>query len=203
MFRGIYTKFLQAIDHTEYHPTLGKEKKGASTQLRKRSMDSVDPRLARQLRYLSRDDVEMLRQGNELLQKQYLRVNQTKSHVKRFGLVSWILGWGVYSNTQNIMTIKQNIQALYDQNILQEKQIIELTHYLNVTYGHVRVNRNAINELNVKVATLNKTLMMVIGETKYIKFTVAIMTDIRMTLAQLSLGIMNLQENINAIYKYM
>ena len=69
-------------------------------------MDSVDPRLARQLRYLSRDDVEMLRQGNELLQKQYLKVNQTKSHVKRFGLVLWILGWGVYSNAWNIMTIK-------------------------------------------------------------------------------------------------
>ena len=74
------------------------------------------------MRYLSRDDVEMLGQGNELLQKQYLKVNQTKGHVKRFGLVSWILGWGVYSNAWNIMTIKQNIQALYDQNILQEKQ---------------------------------------------------------------------------------
>ena len=33
------------------------------------------------------------------------------------------------------MAIKRNIQILYDQNILQQKQIIELTHYLNVTYG--------------------------------------------------------------------
>ena len=35
------------------------------------------------------------------------------------------------------MSIKKNIQALYDQIILQEKQMIELTHYLNVTCGHV------------------------------------------------------------------
>ena len=45
--------------------------------------------------------------------------------------------------------------------------------------------------------------MAVIGETKLIKFTVAILTDIRMTLAQLYLGVMSLQENVNAIYEYM
>ena len=101
------------------------------------------------------------------------------------------------------MAIKGNIHVLYDQNILQEKQIIELTHYLNVTYGHVWVNRYAINELNIKVAMLNKTLMMVIGETKFVKFTVAVMTDMRMTLARLTIGIMSLQENVNAIYEYI
>ena len=101
------------------------------------------------------------------------------------------------------MAIKRNIQILYDQNILQQKQIIELTHYLNVTYGHVHTNRLVINELNIEVATINKTMMAVIGETKFIKFTVATLTDMRMTLAQLSLGLMSLQENVNAIYKYM
>ena len=101
------------------------------------------------------------------------------------------------------MSIKRNIQALYDQNILQEKQIIELNHSLNITYGLVRANRQVINELNIKVATLNKTLMAVIREMKFIKFTVAILTDMRMTLEQLSLGVMSLQENVNAIYEYM
>ena len=81
------------------------------------------------------------------------------------------------------MSIKRNIQNLYDQNVLQEKQIIELTHYLNVTYGHVRTNRLVINELTIQVATLNKTMMAVIGETKFIKFTVAALTDMRMTCA--------------------
>ena len=72
-----------------------------------------------------------------------------------------------------------------------------------MTYGHVRTNRLVINELNIQVATLNKTMMAVIGETKFIKFTVATLTDMRMTLAQLSLGLMSLQENVNAIYEYM
>ena len=94
-----------------------------------------------------------------------------------------------------------HIQNLYDQNILQEKQIIKLTHYLNVTYGYVHTNSLVINELNIKVTTLNKTMMAIIGETKFIKFTVATLTDMRMTLAQLSLGLMSLQENVNAIHK--
>ena len=72
-----------------------------------------------------------------------------------------------------------------------------------MTYGHVSANRMVINELNVQIATLNKTMMAVIGETKFIKFTVAALTDLRMTLAQLSLGLMSLQENVNAIYEYM
>ena len=62
----------------------------------------------------------------------------------------------MYRNAQNLRSIKRNIQNLYDQNVLQEKQIIELTHYLNVTYGHVHTNRLVINELNIQVATLNK-----------------------------------------------
>ena len=41
------------------------------------------------------------------------------------------------------MTIKKNIQNLYDQNVLQQKQIIELTHYLNVTYGHVHTKQTS------------------------------------------------------------
>ena len=143
----------------------------------------------------------MLRQGNKIIWERYLSLNNTKHHTKRFGLATWILGWGIYRNACNIMSIKKNIQDLYDQNILQERQIIELTHYLNVTCGHVHTNRLVINKLNVKVATLNKTMMAIIGETKFIKFTVAILTDIRMMLAQLSLGVMSLQENVNAILR--
>ena len=103
-----------------------------------------------QMKYLSPDDMKMLRQGNEIIQKIYLKVNSTKHRTKRFGLATWILGWGVYRNAYDIRNIKRNIQTLYDQNVLQEKQIIELTHFLNVTYGHVHANRMVINELNIK-----------------------------------------------------
>ena len=89
------------------------------------SAEDRDASMAHQMKYLSPDDIEMLRQGNEIIQKRYLNVNNTKYQTKRFGLATWILGWGIYRNAHNIMSIKRNIQALCDQNILQEKQIIE------------------------------------------------------------------------------
>ena len=55
---------------------------------------------------------------------------------KRFGLASWVLGWGLQTY-RSIKTIKDNIRTLQEQNLLQQDQIIELTHYLNITYGHV------------------------------------------------------------------
>ena len=203
LFNKIHEKFLKAIDHMEFHPTLGKEMRGTSYRLHKCRTEDRDASMAHQMKYLSPDDIEMLRQGNEIVQKRYLKVKNTKHQTKRFGLATWNLGWGVYRNVCNLMSIKRNIQSLYDQNILQEKQIIELTHYLNVTYGHVHTNRLAINELNIKVTTLNKTMMPVIGETKFIKFTVAILAGMRVTLAQLSLGLMSLQENVGAVCECM
>ena len=133
----------------EFHPTLGKEKKGTSYRSHRHSIEERDASMAHQMKYLSPDDIEMLRQGNKIIQKRYLKVNNTKHQTKRFGLATWILGWGVYRNVHNLMAIKRNIQSLYDKSILQEKQIIELTHYLNVTYGHVRTNRLVINDLNI------------------------------------------------------
>ena len=124
LFNKVHEKFLKAIDHMEFHPTLGKEKKGTSYRLHKCNAKDREASMAHQMKYLSPGDIEMLRQGNEIIQKRYLKVNNTKHQTKRFGLAIWILGWGIYKNAHYIMTIKKNIQNLYDQNVLQEKQII-------------------------------------------------------------------------------
>ena len=66
LLNKIYEKFLKAIDHMEFHPTLGKEKEGTSFKLHKHSTEDVDASMAHQLKYLSPEDIEMLRQGNEM-----------------------------------------------------------------------------------------------------------------------------------------
>ena len=73
--------------------------------------------------------------------------------------------------------LKDIFNILYNQNILQQKQIIEVNSLFECDHA----NRLVINELNIEVATLNKTMMAVIGQTKFIKFTVAALTDMRMT----------------------
>ena len=78
LFNRIHEKLLKAIDHMEFHPTLGKEKKGTSFKLHKRDVEGMDASMAHQMKYLSPDDIEMLRKGYEIIQKRYLNVNNTK-----------------------------------------------------------------------------------------------------------------------------
>ena len=73
-------------------------------------------------------------------------------------------GMGSISNLRNIQAIKGNVAHLQEQSVLQEKQIIELAHYLNLTYSHDTTNQHAINELQIKIATIEKALLSIIGE---------------------------------------
>ena len=50
LFNVIHEKFLKAIDHMEFHPTLGKEKKGTSFKLHKQSTEDIDASMAHQLK---------------------------------------------------------------------------------------------------------------------------------------------------------
>ena len=110
---------------------------------------------------------------------------------KRFGLASWVMGWGFLQTYRSIKTIKDNIKTLQEQNLLQQDQIIELTHYLNITYGHVSSNRHAITNLQVKMAEVNKTLIAALSDVKFVKYSVAIINDIRIILAKLTLGVLS------------
>ena len=92
---------------------------------------------------------------------------------------------------------------MQEQNLLQQDQIIELSHYLNITYGHVSSNRYAITNLKVRIAEINKTLVAALCDVKFVKYTVAIVNDIRVVLAKLTLGVLSLEQNVNVIYEYM
>ena len=53
-------------------------------------------------------------------------IHEKVSRHKRFSIMTWVMGWGVWSNARNIKHIKKNIKTLYQQNLLQEKQIQDL-----------------------------------------------------------------------------
>ena len=94
LFKGIHENFLKAINHMEFHPTLGKEKKETSFKLHKHSVKNIDASMAHQMKYLSPDNIKMLRQGNEIIQRGYLSLNNTKHWNKEiwFGYLDFGLG---------------------------------------------------------------------------------------------------------------
>ena len=183
---------------------MGKPKEGPGVRL-KRQIKSKNraERLARQLKYMADEDIEMIKEAVKWLDTKYLNRTRSSNRNKRFGLATWILSWGVYRTYSSIKAIKDNIRALQEQNLLQQDQIIELSHYLNITNGHVSSNRYAITNLQARMAETNKTLVAALSDVEFVKYTVAIVNDIRIVLAKLTLGAMSLEQNVNATYEYM
>ena len=72
--------------------------------------------------------------------------------------MTWIVGWGTWYNSRNIKKIKKN-RILQTQNFLQEAQILELTHYMNLTMSQVKEHRNALYDLDNRLLLVSKTLM--------------------------------------------
>ena len=79
------------------------------------------------------------------------------SHMKRQGILTWILGWGVFSNVRSISKIKDNLHTLQKQNQLQDKQI-KLANYLNLTMHQVNQHSEMLYEMDTKMFIINSTL---------------------------------------------
>ena len=189
----------------EFHPTLGRPETNLGVRLKRSSQGHKRTGTAgyiRQIKDLTDEDIRMIRQVIQLLNTQYL--NETTKTIRRkgFGLASWIMGWGFLQTYCSLKAIKDNIRLLQEQNLLQQNQIIELSHYLNITYGHVSSNRYAITNLQVRMAEVNKTLIAALSDVKFVKYSVAIINDIRIILAKLILGVVSLEQNVNATYEY-
>ena len=147
--------------------------------------------------------MRMLRQVVQLFNTQYLNKTIKAIRRKRFGLASWVIGWRFLQTYSSIRAIKDNIRSLQEQNLLQQNQIIELSHYLNITYGHVSTNRYAITSLQVRIAEVNKTITVALSDVKFVKYSVAIINNIRIILAKLTLGVISLEQSVNTIYEYL
>ena len=206
IYLEIYRKFLRAIDHMEFHPTLGRTKTESTVRLRRqpngKDQTAQTSQYTNQREGLTKEDILMLKQADELIKTKFLNKTTQNKRNKRFGLAGWIMGWGIGYFT-SFRTIKDNIRTLQMQNKLQQDQILELSHYLNITYAHVSTNRYAITNMQVQLAQVNQTLMATMQSVRFLRFTVTVITDIRIILAKLTLGVMGLQQNVKAIYEYL
>ena len=53
--------------------------------------------------------------------------------------------------------IEQNLKTLQEQNSLQESQIVEVTHYLNLTMVCVCEHHSVLYELDTRLLIFNET----------------------------------------------
>ena len=206
IYQETYSKFLRVIDHMEFHPTLGRTKTESAIRLKRQpnGKDQTEPTspYTNQRGGLTKEDILMLKQADKLIKTKFLNQTTENKRNKRFGLAGWIMGWGLGYFT-SFRAIKDNIRTLQMQNRLQQNQIIELSHYLNITYTHVSTNRYAISNLQVQLAQVNQSLMVTMKAVQFLRYAVIVITDVRIILSKLTLGVMGLQQNVKAIYEYL
>ena len=89
MYRSTHHKFLRAIDHMKFHPTLGRPKTGPGIRLKRRSQGNKRAGAGGyvgQVEDLTDEDIRMLRQVIHLLDTQYFNTTIKTGKIKRFGL---------------------------------------------------------------------------------------------------------------------
>ena len=94
----------------------------------------------------------------EALYKINASLHKNLSHMKRVGIFTWILEWGIFLNARNIAKIKDNIHTFQKQNQLQDKQIKQLANYLNLTMHQVDKHNEMLYEMGTKMTIMNKTI---------------------------------------------
>ena len=108
LFGVVYWKFLNATDHIEYHPTLQNE---PSSETRSKcsvffsktgSYNTFDHRLS---------PTEELFLHKLLMAPENMNstITQKFRRMKRYSILMWVLWWGLFSNSQSINKIKQNL----------------------------------------------------------------------------------------------
>ena len=70
-----------------------------------------------------------------------------KVHIRWKRLIDLLAGIGVIINSVQIKKVKQSINRLQEQNILQDQKIDELAGYLNLTADRVKLHNEQIYAL--------------------------------------------------------
>ena len=123
--------------------------------------------------------------------------------MKRYSILTWVLGWGVFSNSHSINKIKQNLKILQDQNLLQDKQIKALADHLNLTMAHFNRHENMLYELDAKLMILNKTLQSVMVQLSYFRYETNLIDHMQLRINRIYTAVYALKEDIDTLYEYM
>ena len=154
VFRITYKRFLTAIDHIDYHPSQMENNK---TRTKGSVLYEISGQYHTPTKMLTPSEESFLNAFMKALYKINPSLHNKLSRMKRVGIFTWILGWGVFSNARNVAKIKDNLCTLHQQNKLQDKQIKHLAKYLNLTMYQVNEHSEMLYEMDTKMLIMNKT----------------------------------------------
>ena len=102
-------------------------------------------------------------------------------------------------NKRQIDKIKDNIQKLQNQNLLQEKQIDELARYMNLTMERVWQHDRKLYELEVELVQLRSLLINLSYDFDYSTIINYLLRNAQTAVHRLMIGLLAAQYNMDRI----
>ena len=196
-FEQVKEQFLSVIDHLET------EQDQTDEETRDEHNEKVETDMKIAFSRVSKEELEELETILKQVETKYPDVKKNLKRHKRFGVMSWVLGWGVYSNYKQVKAIKKNIRKLYFQNVLQERQIQDLVHYLNLTATRVRLHDRILYNIQLRLYRIDhyiKDLQDLITFNWYVN---NLLMDANVIVNRLITGLIVLRNNVEVIYRYL
>ena len=123
--------------------------------------------------------------------------------MKRVGNLTWILGWGVYSNARSISKIKVNLHTLQKQNQLQDKQIKQLAKFLNLTMHQVSRHSEMLYEMDTKMCIINNTLQCIMWSKDALCYESDVLHYFQTRIYRVHTSLYALRGDTESLYEYM
>ena len=130
-------------------------------------------------------------------------LHKSLNHMKRVGILTWILGWGVYSNARSISKIKDNVHTLQKQNQLQDKQIKRLAKFLNLTIHQLSRHSEMLYEMDTKMFIINNTLQCIMWSIDALQYESDVLHYFKTRIYRVHTSLYALRGDTKSLYEYM
>ena len=173
VFCAIYKKILTAIDHIDYHPS--QQHRQNKTRVKRSDLYTLYGHYHLPTRELTPSEEKFLDTFLKGLYQINLSLHKNLPRMKRTGIFTSLLGWGIFANARSISKIKDNLHILQKQNQLQDKQIKQLAKFLNLTMHQVDRHSEMLYEMDTKMLILNKTLQHLMWTVDAIRYETSVL----------------------------
>ena len=201
VFRATYKKFLTIIDHMDYHPSQQYSKN--KTRIKRSEFYTSYGHYHSPTRELTPFENKFLDNFLKALNKINPTLHTNISRMKRTGIFTWLLGWGIFTNARSISKIKDNLHILQKQNQLQDKQIKQLAKYLNLTMHQVDRHSQMLYEMDTKLLILNKTLQHLMWSIDVIRYKNSVLHYFRARIYRVYISLYALRGDVDSLFEYM
>ena len=201
VFRATYKKFLTIIDHMDYHPS--QQYSQNKTRIKRSEFYTSYGHYHSPTRELTPSENKFLDDFLKALNKINPTLHTNISRMKRTGIFTWLLGWGIFTNARSISKIKDNLHILQKQNQLQDKQIKQLAKYLNLTMHQVDRHSQMLYEMDTKLLILNKTLQHLMWSIDVIRYENSVLHYFQARIYRVYTSLYALRGDVDSLFEYM